>query len=48
MTVDPCYAHDTLCYVPSSDAHALKNAEIAGGTAGEPTKIRRRKGPNLP
>ena len=37
-SVDPCYAHDTLCYVPSSYAHALKNAEIAGGTTGEPTK----------
>lgn len=43
-SVDPCYAHDTLCYVPSSYAHALKNAEIAGGTTGEPTKSDAEKG----
>lgn len=43
-SVDPCYTHDTLCYVPSSYEHALKNAEIAGGTTGEPTKSDAEKG----
>ena len=42
--VEPCYTHDTLCYVPSSYEHALKNAEIAGGTTGEPTKSDAEKG----
>lgn len=37
-SVDPVYAHDTLCYVPSSIEHARKSAEIAGGATGEPTK----------
>lgn len=37
-SVDPCFTHDTLCYVPSTYEHALKSAEIAGGATGEPTK----------
>jgi creatinine amidohydrolase len=43
-SVDPCYVHDTLCYVPSSYEHAKKNAEIAGGCTGEPTKSDAEKG----
>ncbi len=43
-SVDPAYSHDTLCYVPSSYAHAEKNAQIAGGTTGEPTKSDPQKG----
>lgn len=43
-SVDPCYVHDTLCYVPSSYEHALKNAEIAGGCTGEPSKSDAEKG----
>ena len=43
-SVDPAYKHDTLCYVPSSMAHAKKNAQIAGGTTGEPTKADAQKG----
>lgn len=43
-SVDPCYIHDTLCYVPSTYAHALESAEIAGGTTGEPTKSDAGKG----
>lgn len=43
-SVDPSYEKDTLCYVPSSYAHAAKNAEIAGGTSGEPTKAGAQKG----
>ena len=37
-SVDPAYSHDTLCYVPSALEHARKNAAIAGGTVGEPSK----------
>ena len=44
FSVDPCFTHDTLCYVPSTLEHARKNAEIAGGTAGEPTKSDPEKG----
>lgn len=43
-SVDPCYTHDTLCYVPSSYEHAKKNAEIAGGASGEPSKSDPEKG----
>ncbi|MCI8709652.1 MAG: creatininase family protein [Dorea sp.] len=43
-SVDPSYEKDTLCYVPSTYAHAEKNAEIAGGTSGEPTKADAQKG----
>ncbi len=43
-SVDPSYEKDTLCYVPSSYAHAEKNAAIAGGTSGEPTKSDPQKG----
>lgn len=43
-SVDPAYAHDTLCYVPSSPDHARKNAAIAGGTVGEPSKADAGKG----
>ena len=43
-SVDPCYTHDTLCYVPSSYEHAKKAAEIAGGATGEPSKSDPEKG----
>ena len=43
-SVDPCYVHDTLCYVPSSYEHAKKNADIAGGVTGEPSKSDPEKG----
>lgn len=43
-SVDPCYVHDTLCYVPSSFEHAKKNAAIAGGVTGEPSKSDAEKG----
>ena len=43
-SVDPCYIHDTLCYVPSTFEHAKKSAEIAGGSTGCPTKSDAEKG----
>ena len=43
-SVDPAYALDTLCYVPSTFEHAQENAGIAGGTSGEPTKSDAQKG----
>lgn len=43
-SVDPAFTHDTLCYVPSTYEHAEKNAQIAGGTTGEPTKSDAEKG----
>jgi creatinine amidohydrolase len=43
-SVDPAYMHDTLCYVPSKYADAMKNVPIAGGAAGEPTKSDVEKG----
>lgn len=43
-SVDPAYTHDTLCYVPSTFEHAKKNAAIAGGTTGEPSKSDAGKG----
>lgn len=43
-SVDPAFVHDTLCYVPSSYEHAEKNAKIAGGVSGEPTKADVEKG----
>lgn len=43
-SVDPSFAHDTLCYVPSSLEHAGRTAKIAGGATGEPTKSSRDKG----
>ncbi len=43
-SVDPAFTHDTLCYVPSTFEHAKKNAAIAGGTTGEPSKANAEKG----
>ena len=43
-SVDPCYTHDTLCYVPSTFEHSAKSADIAGGATGEPTKSDPEKG----
>lgn len=43
-SVDPSYAHDTLCYVPSSIKTAKLHAEKSGGTTGEPTKSSIEKG----
>ncbi|MCG6893799.1 MAG: creatininase family protein [Desulfobacteraceae bacterium] len=37
-SVDPQYPDDTLCYVPSSPAEMAASVEVAGGTAGEPSK----------
>jgi len=42
--VDPGYAGDTLCYVPSSPAEMQKLAKTSGGTAGEPSKASREGG----
>lgn len=43
-SVDPAYPNDTLCYVPSTVESARKNAEIAGGVSGEPSKSDKDKG----
>lgn len=43
-SVDPQYADDTLCYVPSSPAEMAETAKSAGGTAGEPSKASREGG----
>lgn len=43
-SVDPCYTHDTLCYVPSTFEHSKRTADIAGGATGEPTKASAEKG----
>lgn len=43
-SVDPAFPNDTLCYVPSTYEHAERNAKIAGGTTGEPTKSDAEKG----
>lgn len=43
-SVDPAYTHDTLCYVPSTFEQAKKNAQIAGGTTGEPSRSDAAKG----
>lgn len=37
-SVDPAYANDTLCYVPSTAAHTKAAADKAGGATGCPTK----------
>lgn len=43
-SVDPTYEHDTLCYVPSSLAHAKAAAEKSGGCTGEPSKADAERG----
>lgn len=43
-SVDPRYAKDTLCYVPSSPAEQQELAERSGGVAGEPSKSSREGG----
>jgi creatinine amidohydrolase len=43
-SVDPSYAGDTLCYVPSTREHIRIQAEKAGGTGGEPSKSSAEKG----
>ncbi|MBQ8829423.1 MAG: creatininase family protein [Burkholderiaceae bacterium] len=43
-SVDPCYTHDTLCYVPSTLEHARHAAKVSGGCTGEPTKSDAEKG----
>ncbi len=43
-SVDPCFSHDTLCYVPSTVDHIRHAGEIAGGTTGEPSKSDAAKG----
>jgi creatinine amidohydrolase len=37
-SVDPSFAGDTLCYVPSSPAQMQQLTEKSGGTTGEPSK----------
>jgi creatinine amidohydrolase len=43
-SVDPAYAGDTLCYVPSTRADMQRSAEVAGGTTGTPSKSDADKG----
>lgn len=43
-SVDPSYPHDTLCYVPTPLGKAKKEAEIAGGVTGSPSKSNREFG----
>lgn len=43
-SVDPQYAHDTLCYVPSTLQQAREHAAVSGGATGEPTKASKEKG----
>ena len=40
-SVDPSYAGDTMCYVPSSVYEMKASAEKAGGTVGSPSKSSR-------
>jgi creatinine amidohydrolase len=42
--VDPRYAGDTLCYVPSSPAEMQRLAQKSGGTSGASTKASRKLG----
>ena len=42
--VDPRYAGDTLCYVPSSPAEMEKMAKKSGGTSGASTKASQKLG----
>lgn len=42
--VDPKYAGDTLCYVPSSPAEMEELARKSGGTSGEPSKASKEGG----
>ncbi len=43
-SVDPAYAGDTLCYVPSTRADLQRSADVAGGTTGTPSKSDAEKG----
>lgn len=43
-SVDPCFAGDTLCYVPSTAADQKKAVDTAGGTTGTPSKACSEKG----
>ncbi len=43
-SVDPAYAGDTLCYVPSTRADLQRSADVAGGTTGTPSKSDTEKG----
>jgi len=43
-SVDPSYALDTLCYVPSRKSDQEKHAKEWGGTSGSPTKADKNKG----
>ena len=42
--VDPAYAGDTLCYVPSTVEEMRQSTAASGGTAGEPSKASREGG----
>lgn len=43
-SVDPCFAGDTLCYVPSTVRDMKHSADAAGGTTGTPSKATTEKG----
>ncbi len=43
-SVDPAFAADTLCYVPSTRADLQRSADVAGGTTGTPSKSNAEKG----
>lgn len=43
-TVDPAYAGDTLCYIPSTVKEMAESAKRAGGTSGRPTQASAEKG----
>ena len=43
-SVDPRYAHDTLCYVPATKEHIAKLGETHGGITGMPSKSTQENG----
>ena len=43
-SVDPTYANDTLCYVPSTLKAAAQHVSKSGGTTGEPSKATKEQG----
>jgi creatinine amidohydrolase len=43
-SVDPAFAGDTLCYVPSTVKDMQKSVEVAGGTTGTPSRTTAAKG----
>ena len=43
-SVDPAFAGDTLCYVPSTVKDMQKSVEVAGGTTGTPSRTTSEQG----